>query len=44
LLRTGEAQSAEVKRRAKIKPKINKWYLMKIKRFCIAKETINKIK
>ena len=27
-----------------IKTKINKWYLMKVKRFCTAKETINRTK
>ena len=28
----------------KIKPKINKWYLIKLKSFCIAKKTTHKIK
>ena len=27
-----------------IKAKINKWYLMKLKSFCITKETISKVK
>ena len=27
-----------------IKRKINKWYLIKVKRFCTTKETINKTK
>ena len=31
-------------REMKIKTRINKWDLMKLKRFCTAKETINKTK
>ena len=31
-------------REVEIKTKINKWDLMEIKRFCIAKESINKVK
>ena len=28
----------------KIKTKINNWYLIKLKRFCTGKETVNKVK
>ena len=28
----------------KIKPKINKWDLIKLKRFCTMKETVSKVK
>ena len=31
-------------REVEIKPKINKWDLMEVKRFCTAKESINKMK
>ena len=33
-----------VPREMEIKTKINKWDIMKLKRFCTAKETINKMK
>ena len=30
--------------RMEIKTKVNKWYLIKLKRFCIAKDTLSKVK